>query len=342
MRRIGPVLATIVGIATIATWWPFAWVSLDGERMQQASRVFLAGGDPYAIPGYLYSPLAPILTAPLAMAPLGLAILFLIKVEIVAGYAWLKYGPLVSIAVLVSPPIVSDLVLGNVNVILVAAAIWAISRDRVLPGAVLGILFAAFPKPMLLPIVLWIVLYRRRSSIGWIGGLTVSSAIAAVIAGPSMYVSFIALMLRGGDVGSHFVGNAGLTFADPAAGFVVGLTAIAVFLWSLRTCDPSTSLMIAAGTGMLVGTYQALYSSELIFAALPLYAAAHPERARLAMVAAFGSVLSLTASALMTLGGAAIPVPRVIGASVAVRTPQWLLRPLRARAGTPRIGESSG
>ena len=307
IRSIGLIIATALGIATLATWWPLAWMNLDGDRMVSASKIYLNGGDPYSLPGYLYSPFAPILTAPLAIAPFGLGVLFLIKVELVAGYTWRLFGPLAAVAVLLSPPISSDLLLGNVNLVLIAAAVWAVSSDRFVSGAALGILLAAFPKPMFLPILLWMAMYRRHATIGVLAGLAVSSAIGAALAGPSAYLGYAELLLRGGGVTSHFVGNAGLTFNDPTAGFVVGLAALAAFLWSLSTRDPPTSLMIAAAAGMLVGTYQPLYSTELVFGALPLYASSHPERARLAAAAAFGAIANLTGAAIVVLASV-IPI----------------------------------
>jgi Glycosyltransferase family 87 len=308
MRPLVLVVAVLVGLATLATWWPWSWVNLDGDRMLAASRMFLDGGDIYSIPGYLYSPLAPILTAPLAIVPFGLAILFIVKLEIVVGYTGTRYGFALALVVLISPPITSDLILGNINLLLVAAAMWAIARNDVPSGAVFGVLFAAFPKPMLLPILLWLVLFRRRAAIGWIAGFTTSSAVGVLIAGPAAYSAFVGLLLRGGDVGARFVGNAGLTFIDPTAGVVVGLTAVAVFLWSLRACDPPTSLVFAATAGMLVGTYQPLYSAQLLLGILPVYAAAYPVRARIVFGAAFGAVVSLTAAAIITMGSGATPV----------------------------------
>lgn len=311
MRRLSLAVAIFIGLITIATWWPFPWVNLDGDRMVQASRVFLDGGNPYGIPGYLYSPLAPILTAPLAVIPLGLALLALFKVELVAGYTWVRFGPILAVTVLLSPPIVSDLALGNVNLLLVAAAVWMISKNGLLPGAAFGLLFAAFPKPMFLPLLLWVLVFRRRASVGWIAGLSVATSIAMLVAGPSRYVEFVGLLLRGGDIGPHFVGNAGLSFDSPIAGLAVGLLAIGIFLWTMRFRDLGTSLLAAAVAGMLAGTYQPLYSAELLLGALPLYAALHPRRAPLVLAAYVGTVLSLPLAAVFTLVAVLIPRSRL-------------------------------
>lgn len=312
MRRLALATAFLFGLGAIASWWPLAWLNLDGDRMLEASRAFLGGGDPYAVAGYLYSPFAPILTAPLTVVPIGLALLLLVKVELVAGYAWLRFGPLLALALVLAPPITSDLVLGNVNLLLVGAAMWAINRDRLLPGAVFGVLFAAFPKPMFLPLLLWLVIFRRRSAVGWLTGLTLSSAVGMLIAGPGLYVEFISLLLRGGDVGAHFLGNAGLSFASPVAGLVVGLAALGVFLWSLRARDPAMSLVAAAVAGVLAGTYQPLYSAELLLGVLPVYAALHPARAPLVLAAAIGSVVSLPIAAVAALAVALVPTPQLV------------------------------
>jgi hypothetical protein len=302
--------AIVLSLATIASWWPLPWINLDGDRMLEASQVFLRGDDPYGIPGYLYSPLAPILTAPLALVPYGLALLLLVKVELVAGYAWVRFGPLLAVAVLLSPPVFSDLVLGNVNLLLVAAAAWMIAKGGIGPGVVSGILFAAFPKPMLLPLLLWVFVFRRRSALGWLIASLVATAVAVAVVGPGRYAEFVALLLRGGDVGSSFVGSAGLSSFSPVAGFVVGVVAAGIFVWSMRSRDWTTSLVAAAAAGMLAGTYQTLNSAELLLGVLPWYAALHPRRAPLVLAAVFGAVVSLPLAAIATLAVALVPRSR--------------------------------
>ncbi len=280
--------------------------------MVAASRALLAGADPYSIAGYLYSPFALILTAPLTVLPIGLALLLLVKVELVAAYAWVRFGPILALVLVLAPPIASDLVLGNVNLLLVGAAMWAIATDRFFPGVLLGVLFAAFPKPLLLPVLLWIVIFRRRSAIGWLTGLTGSSAVAMLIAGPALYVEFIGLLLRGGDVDSHFLGNAGLSYDSPVLGLAVGVVGLCIFLWCLRYRDPSTSLIAAAAAGMLAGTYQPLYSAELLLGALPVYAVLHQARAPFVLVAAIGSVVSLPIAAVSAVAVVLVPRPQLM------------------------------
>ena len=133
---------------------------------------------------------------------------------------------------------------------------------------------------MFLPLLLWVLVFRRRASLGWIAGLSVSTSIAMMVAGPDRYDEYIRLLLRGGDVGPNFVGSAGLSSDSPMAGFVVGAAPIGVFLsGACALVTYATSLVAAAAAGMLAGTYQTLNSAELLLGVLPLYAVIHPRRA---------------------------------------------------------------
>src|SRR4029453_9170867 len=58
-----------------------------------------------------------------------------------------------------------DLFLGNVSILLAAAIYLAVSRDRPWAAIPLGICLALLPKPFLVPVLIWFLVYRRRSAL---------------------------------------------------------------------------------------------------------------------------------------------------------------------------------
>ena len=54
-------------------------------------------------------------------------------------------------------PAMSDLLLGNVTIVLTALAFIAIRSDRIGAGVAFGIALAAVPKPLFIPLLLWMV-----------------------------------------------------------------------------------------------------------------------------------------------------------------------------------------
>ena len=71
---------------------------------------------------------------------------------------------LVAIAAITFVPTLHDLLLGNVSILIAAVvAIIAWSDDGYAPGLVMGVVLATVPKPALIPILVWMLVYRRRA-----------------------------------------------------------------------------------------------------------------------------------------------------------------------------------
>jgi hypothetical protein len=132
----------------------------------EAARLWLAGGDPYSIVGFLYSPVALIVAIPfVSVGEWGW-----VAVEVVA-LSWLVLDatrsrslPVRALALLAGVlylPVAADLLLGNVTITMTAAALLALRSDRRRSGIVFGLALAAVPKPLFV-----------RCSCGWssIGG----------------------------------------------------------------------------------------------------------------------------------------------------------------------------
>ncbi len=142
-----------------SAWAGDGWWGIDLRLVLDAGSR-LAGGQPlYADPKFLYPPLAAVVGRPLSwldfdVLSLGLAALKLA----LAGACVHAFTPgwprphriLAFVAVSCSLPFLHDVMLGNVNVFLVGAMIPAVlARPRARNGVVLGILTAAFAKPLL-------------------------------------------------------------------------------------------------------------------------------------------------------------------------------------------------
>ena len=134
---------------------------------------------------------------------------------------------LVVIAGVLFLPAMSDLLLGNVTIVLTALALIAIRSDRIGAGVAFGIALAAVPKPLFIPLLLWMVAYRRRSLTGTIAGGLVATAVGVLILGVDRYVDFFTALSTGAGIPTDFVGNLGLSAVSPAVGILGNVAAIA-------------------------------------------------------------------------------------------------------------------
>ena len=82
-------------------------------------------------------------------------------------------------------------------------------------GILLGLVIAAFAKPLVVPILLWLLVWRRP-----VFGVTVvtgllATAFGALVAGPSSYVDWLHALSGGTRFASPFAGNHGVTALVP-------------------------------------------------------------------------------------------------------------------------------
>jgi hypothetical protein len=277
MRKMSPVLtppwrivglvSILGGLAVFVSWHPSTWVGLDLARIAAAGAEWHAGRDPYAVGGFLYAPpmavvgalLTPTFWGAWAAAELALAMALAMALAP-------RSVPVLLVAV-TWPGVLSDVALGNVTVVLVVAAMLAVRHDRLAAGVPLGVALAAAPKPMFLMLLLWLLVHRRRTFWGVaVGGASLTLAVAFLL-GPSLYVEFVGVILRGVD--PRFVGNSGLSYLWPLGGAFAWLASAVAAVLLIRR--PEAGLMAAAVAGTFAGTYAAIYSTTLPLAVLPLY-----------------------------------------------------------------------
>jgi hypothetical protein len=261
-----------------------AWLS-DATRAVLAAQAIQAGT--FGVDhGYLYSPLAALLVVPITWVPAGLA-----------GGAWLvaraavllaairhetrAMAPidrvLVGLAVAAFLPTVYDLMLGNVSVLLAASiGLVAWSRDRFRAGLPLGLALATAPKPALLPILVWMALFRRKALAGSLGtaGLATLATLAVVGLGP--YLAWIDVLRHPEYLAGPQGGNLSLSaLMPPLLAVPLAIAAIAAGLVALRRGETPGFLAVLA-IGLLVAPYTLAYGAVFLLLAVRPLAAVLP------------------------------------------------------------------
>jgi hypothetical protein len=315
------VLAAATGIGfvlaqqTLLT--PGGWFALDGRRVLEAATAWQSGANPYELTGYLYSPAATLMAVPLAALGNTVAVVAWLAVEVALvaiGTRWAtSSAPWWATAaavpcVLLFQPVIADLLLANVTVALTFGMLLVVRSDRPASGLLLGVLGAAFPKPLLVPFVLWALVWRRQAFLGILAGAAATTLAALAIAGPGAYAAFIGLLLSGGGVGPAFVGNTSLTLVSVPLAITVGILVGVAFIVVLLRRDQVTSLLWATTAGIFLAPYAGGYAGLPFLAALPSFWAAAPP-------------LAIFAAATMVIGGQLYPVSGAVILAVSLLVP---------------------
>ena len=269
-RRIAPLILVPVGVSLVlsaillppqfaAAQGASGWWAIDLALPVQAGGRLLAGAPTYADPGFLWSPLAAFLGAPLSLLPFALVACgwALVKLAIVAGVVWRVPGPwqvrlLLAVAVATSLPVVQDIVLGNVMVPLGVAILLVIAGPRRLAtGIPLGVMIAITPKPFALPILAWILFQRREAAVGVALGAGVSLGVALLVT--CDLGSWLAALSAGMRFATPFTGN----IAPPAALLPFMAILTAAVLVALRN-RPDAGAVAALACGFLVSPWAGL------------------------------------------------------------------------------------
>ena len=294
-------LAIILGLGAAVLLQPWTRDFLDWRRVLQAGATWGAGGNPYALSGYFYTPALAVVASRLGDWTIPL----LVAGE-VAIVAWLSpRHPLAVLAMLAWPPVWGDIALGNETILLVGALAVAVRGDSVPRGTLLGFGLALVPKPMFVPVLLWLAVHRRRSLAGVVAAGAAVTLPAALLTG--LYPEFVAALLRGID--PAFAGNVGITATVPWAGPVVSVVAILVALAVVRRDE--AGLLVAGLAGTFMGTYVGLYAPVLPAGVLQRYARLRPGRTL--AVGAAGAVSWLALPFFAAVALVAVLVDRATG-----------------------------
>jgi hypothetical protein len=257
---------------------PAGWFGGDGERTLHAARVWLDGGQPYDVFGFLYTPIALVMSGPLAALGddtavklwLGLGVSLMVGCTIVAVRGLPGWARLLAVTgVLIFHATVGDYLLANTTMVLVAAMFVVVRGRTVSSGIFLGVVAAAFPKPLLVPFMLWALVWRPRPLVGVVVGGLLATGIGLIVAGPGLYLTFLGTLIKGGGITVRFAGNYGLSLVSPTlAAAVAAFVMIALFVVLLRRGEV-VGLVWAIAGGILVSPYAPMYSGLPYVLAMP-------------------------------------------------------------------------
>ena len=293
-------LNVVTGVSAWIVAAPAAWAN-DAQRNLAAAEALLAGHFG-TVEGYLYSPLAALMTAPFARMPEAVAIgtwlAFKTLLIVVGALVALRGRPAVertaaAIAAVAFLPIVYDLELGNVTVLLVAALAFVAWRDDgYLSGVPLGLLLATAPKPQLIFVLAWLILYRRRSLAGALATAAASTGLAVLLVGPEPYRAWIEALRAPPYLAGGQVINMSLTALPMPLAVLSVVASLGVALVAVRR-GRWPALTAALALGLLISPYTLVYAAGIFLVAAPaLWMGAPRVLLALALAAPVGVVVA--------------------------------------------------
>jgi hypothetical protein len=224
---------------------------------------------------------------------------------------------------LASPPVIHDLVLGNVMVLYLAASalVVAFPRRR-LAAAPLGVLVAVALKPALAPLLLWLLIRRRAQFVtAFVAGL-VATAIALVFVGVGSYVDYLLALPRMGGLAQAFTGNLGLSAVSLPVALAAVPAGLAWTAWSSLRLSDWSAAAVALGMTQLVQPKLGLnYSALLIPAVIALWFVDRRWALVAAVVVPFAALLSPPLGGLLVAAVATVADVRARPSVTAVATP---------------------
>lgn len=296
---------------------PSGWFAGDLERTLHATRVWTDGGQPYDVFGFLYTPVSLVLSAPLAALGddlaakvwlgVGVSLMVACTLVVTRGVPW--WGRLLAVTgVLVFHATVGDYLLANTTMLLVAAMFLVIRGGDVRSGLFLGILLAAFPKPMLLPFLLWALIWRPRPLLGVVVGGLIATAMGLLVAGPGLHVTFVETIVRGGGITVRFAGNYGLSLVSPALAAAIAAFVFLALVYVLLRRGPTVGFVWAIAGGILVSPYAPMYSGLPFVLALPaIYTIAPGLAVAYALTVVFAEQATPLSATVVLLAGLLLP-----------------------------------
>jgi hypothetical protein len=299
-------------------WWAEDFVVYD------AARRLVTGAALYADPKYLYTPLASLVGVPfLILDRFGASIVYALAklIMAIACVLWLTpgwrpgYRVLAIVGLVASLPFLHDLFLGNTNVLVVAAMVPAVfGRSRRRNGILLGLAAAAFAKPLMIPVMLWLLVWRRETFVGAVISGVLGTAVGVLVFRIGAYGDWVtAVRDASAWLSTPFAGNHGISAVAPALWLPVAAVVAVGLVLVLVKRGRDTALVWAVTSGVLLATYAGTYGALPIALAIPAFLVSQPLVA-IAIVAAspIGTTLPLPlyAAAIMVAALAFREAPR--------------------------------
>ena len=303
----------ITGLAAVAILAPLTF-GVDAEYFRRCA-LFAAEGRIDC--DFVYSPLAALVARPLTwvsptaaavvMTLLGFAILVTGVRHETRGHA-LFDRVLVAIAALGFAPVVYELLLGQTT-FLIAAALYPAARrpDSFRTGIPFGIVLALAPKPLLIPVLVWMVVWRRRALAASLLATVALTCLGLALMGPEQYRQWVHVLTSAG--GASLAGNLSLSLAGNFSLWPLDWTDLAIAaavgaatLWAILR-DPSRGFVASLLASMVLAPYTGLYSASILLLAVKPGLAFAPRATRLLALIANPTLALLHALAVWSVGG---------------------------------------
>jgi hypothetical protein len=317
----------ITGLAAAVILAPLSF-GADADYFRRGA---LSVAEGQILSGFRYSPLTALVARPLtwvspttaavAITLLGIAILVTGVTLETRGMAPID-RVLVVVAALGYAPVVNELLLGQTT-LLIAAALYPVARrpDAFRNGVPLGIMLALAPKPLLLPVLLWMMVWRRHALTA---ALLVASALTFLglaLMGPDQYRQWVSVLTEAGR--TSVLGNFSLWGHGPNPAALAFAAAVgATTLWAiLRDC--SRGFVAALFASVLLAPYTLLYAASILLLAVKPALAFAPRATRVLAVIANPALVLFLALVAWSMGGlvACLPLARPGRARVSAGRP---------------------
>ena len=283
------IFTAIMLVGIIATVWTLSAFAAERNRdwftFARAGQRLAAGLSPY-VPGtavsFLYPPAMAAIWAAGMSAPIWLLLKLATLAALVPLLGW-RFALPALVLVALQTPLQYDLLMGNVTVFYIGAAVWFRWRRGWTAAAPLGLILAIAAKPAFLPLLV-VAVQRRPRDVGRVLVIAAAVAVAALpVVGAGAYIDYVRALVTWAGTSAEWVGgNLGpgrYGLAVPAL-----LLGGATLIVGLLTRDERRAAVLAFGAALLVQpAYGFYYAALLIPAAIDLWDIDH--------VATLGAVL---------------------------------------------------
>ncbi len=311
-------LNAITGLATAVILAPLIYG--DDADLFRRCALYLAEGRTGC--NFPYPPLTALVARPLTWVSPGAAaiVMTVIGLVILLAGVWLEtrgHAPvdrlLVGVAVLGFAPVVYELLLGQTT-LLIAASLYPVVRrpDTPRSGVALGVMMALAPKPMLLPVLGWMLFWRRRALATALLTAAVLTGLGVALAGLAQYLGWLSVATGFGHVsltgnfarGNFSLLNHGLNPAVLALAGVIG----AATLWTIVR-DSDRGFVAALFASLLLAPYTLVYVVSILLLGVRPALTFAPRATRLLALVANPTLLFLSGLAAWSVLGLAACLP---------------------------------
>ena len=310
----------IIGLLGLVVYAPLVFAA-DSDTIRQSALALGTGQPGWQSP---YPPLTAVVAWPLtwvSSASAAIAIALVSVGLVLLGVLLETRGQartdrlLVAVAAVTFGPVVYELLLGQTT-LLIAAALYPVVRrhDDYWTGIPLGFALALAPKPMLLPLLAWVLVWRRRAFAASLVTAATLTGAGIFVTGWERYREWLLATLSFGHVslaGDFSRANFSLWaqgFSLPA--LVLGGVVAAAAGWAILR-HPARGLAAALFSSLLLAPYTMIYAASIMLLAVKPMLEFAPRATRLLAFVGSLAVLYLTLLAPWSLAGlvACLPLP---------------------------------